>query len=189
MREILYAPRQRHAAEWSQREFFTAHFLIYEVLHGTTNLFRRTCLKLRATIEDERLHNLSQRVLFANLLHRASNPVDVHRRRPVLVLFHPTGDIRARFEVSAKRENLLQTLARERNHLVAKLIDITIKVSEKGEIERVISPWQAVGRGDIVERLIFEDDNAREVQIGKPPERDDLVIRICHTRGKVHRGE
>lgn len=163
--------------------------LIHEVFHATPDFLGRAFLKLSATTKDECLHGLSQRILFANLLHRAANPVVVHRRRTMLVLFHPANDIRAGFEVGAKRENLLQTFARDRHHVIAKLIDVTIEIREKGEIERVIPAWDAVGRGDVVERLIIEDDDTCEVKIGKLSERNDVVMRIRCAGLTVHGGE
>src|ERR1041384_95039 len=116
-------------------------FIFHEAFHSTTDFLRWAVLKLSPTIEDKRLHGLSQHVLFANLLHRASNPVVIHGRGSMLVLFHPANNVCARLEVSAKRENLLQAFAGNRNHLVAKTIDVAKKVSKEGQVERVIPAW------------------------------------------------
>src|ERR1044072_3456437 len=112
-----------------------AHFLVDEDFHSTTDFLPRRRVEVWPPSADESLHRPSQHVFFPNLLHRASDPVVVHRRGSMLVLFHPANNIGALREVSAKREDFFQTFAGDRHHAVAKTIDVAVKVSEKSNEE------------------------------------------------------
>src|SRR6185503_5969160 len=104
----------------------------------------------------------------------------------MFVLLHPTDQVGSRSEINTERKDPFEALARNGDHLPAKVVDVAVKVAEKRQVRRKVLTWQTIRGSDVVERQIFKHQNTRKVQPFEPSERDDVVVGVRGSRRTVH---
>jgi hypothetical protein len=143
-------------------------------------------VKFRGVLLQIDLDCVSQCVFFADLAHRSSRPVNVHCGWAVLVVLYPTKQIAVSPKVFAKGKYPSQAIAALLDQLFEEATGVAVKISKEGQVGRITLPRQSVCGRNVVESLIFQDYKAREMQVFKPAEGDDSVIRIGPSRRLIH---